>query len=58
MRLVEFLTRVVTDRRWNERFCQDPRRTLQEADLSEEAIEALRSREPGHVAHVIRIEEG
>lgn len=53
MRLVEFLTRVVTDRKWNERFCRDPRRTLQEADLSEEAIEALKSRDPRYVAEVI-----
>lgn len=57
MRLVEFLTMVVTDRNWNERFCRDPRRTLEHADLSPEAMRALRSSDPGEVARVICVVE-
>ena len=53
MKLVDFLTKVVSDRGFREKFCEDPKATITNADLSGDAQEAIRSGDPKRVALVI-----
>ncbi len=53
MKLVEFLTKVVSDPDFGKQFCNDPEGTIRGADLSRRAIGALKSGDPKKVAFVI-----
>ena len=57
MKLVEFLTNVVSDRDWQGRFCEDPGQAIRQAKLSREAMKAIESGNPLHVAFVICSDE-
>ena len=53
MKLVEFLTKVVSDDKWRKRFCADPQGTIKGADLSRKATKAIQDGDPQQVAYVI-----
>ena len=53
MKLVDFLTKVVSNPGWTRRFCEDPQGTIEQANLDDAALEAIKSGDPKKVTSVI-----
>ena len=53
MKLVDFLTKIVSNPGWTKRFCEDPQGTIDSASLDEASRAAIKSGDPKKVAGVI-----
>ena len=53
MKLVDFLTKVVSNPGWQRRFCDDPEGTIEQANLDDASLDAIRSGDPKKVAALI-----